>query len=329
MSSFRHFFQELPRLRVAVLGDLMLDTYFFGQVDRVSPEAPVPVVAHQRQEERIGGAGNVALNFKSLGADVQLISIVGSDAPGQILRDLLTEQAVGTDLLFADPNRPTTRKTRVLDRNKQLLRLDHESVAELSPEMETQILAQLTKYLISERPQLLVLEDYNKGMLTPSLIDSVIRTCRSLNIVTAVDPKKKNFFAYRGVDLFKPNWREVADALNVSGDPNPSLLEQVHGQLHERLDHAVSLITLSDKGIFYQTDSHAEWLNGFKRNVADVSGAGDTVIAVAAAAYALTKDASIMAKLANLAGGLVCEQVGTSPIDRERLEQESSRLGWC
>ena len=329
MSSFRHFFQELPRLRVAVLGDLMLDTYFFGQVDRVSPEAPVPVVAHQRQEERIGGAGNVALNFKSLGADVQLISIVGSDAPGQILRDLLTEQAVGTDLLFADPNRPTTRKTRVLDRNKQLLRLDHESVAELSPEMETQILAQLTKYLISERPQLLVLEDYNKGMLTPSLIESVIRTCRSLNIVTAVDPKKNNFFAYRGVDLFKPNWREVADALNISGDPSPSSLEQVHQQLHERLDHAVSLITLSDKGIFYQTDSQTEWLNCFKRNVVDVSGAGDTVIAIAAAAYALTKDASIMANLANLAGGLVCEQVGTSPIDRKRLEQESIKLGWC
>jgi len=329
MSSFRHFFQELPRLRVGVLGDVMLDTYFFGQVDRMSPEAPVPVVAHQRQEERIGGAGNVALNFRSLGAEVQLIAVVGDDEPGQILRTSLQQQGIGTELLFIDATRPTTRKTRVLDRNKQLLRLDHESVEDLSTTLEFQILDRIKSYLHTERPKLLVLEDYNKGVLTPSLIKSVIELCKSLNIVTAVDPKKNNFFSFTGVDLFKPNWREVTEAIGIDGDPNREKLEQVDHQLRERLQHAVTLITLSEKGIFYKTDERSEWLTGHQRNVIDVSGAGDTVIAVAAAAYTLTQDASIMANLANLAGGLVCEQVGTSPIDPQQLEQEAKRLGWC
>lgn len=329
MSSIRQFFQELPGLRVAVLGDVMLDTYFFGQVDRISPEAPVPVVAHQRQEERIGGAGNVALNFKSLGAQVQLISLIGADEPGQILRELLNQQGIGTGLLVVDPARPTTRKTRVLDRNKQLLRLDHESVADISPELENQLLDRIRAYLQAESPQLLVFEDYNKGLLTASLIKSVVQTCRDLGIVTAVDPKKNNFFGYQHVDLFKPNWREVSEALELPGAPALDRLKQVHQELHDRLNHAVSLITLSENGVFYQATDRSEWLTGFPRNVVDVSGAGDTVISVAAAAYALTGDASAMANLANLAGGLVCEKVGTTPIEVNELQQEARRLGWC
>lgn len=329
MSSIRQFFQELPRLRVGVLGDVMLDTYFFGQVDRISPEAPVPVVAHQRQEERIGGAGNVALNFKSLGAQVQLISLIGADEPGHILRELLNRQGIGTGLLLVDPSRPTTRKTRVLDRDKQLLRLDHESVDEISPELEKQLLDRIREYLQTDPPQLLVFEDYNKGLLTASLITSVVQTCRELGIVTAVDPKKNNFFGYQHIDLFKPNWREVSDALELPGEPSLDRLNQVHQQLHDRLNHTVSLITLSEKGVFYQADDRSEWLTGFERDVVDVSGAGDTVISVAAAAYALTGDASAMANLANLAGGLVCEKVGTSPIKVKQLQQEAERLGWC
>jgi rfaE bifunctional protein kinase chain/domain len=328
MNPYSGFFEQLPTLRVAVVGDLMLDTYFFGQIDRISPEAPVPVVAHQHQEERIGGAGNVARNLRALGTQVELISLVGQDEAAIILHDLLNQAGIGTKLLEVDPARPTTRKTRVLDQQKQLLRLDKESTQELDPEKESRWLARIEQYLRTERPQLLILEDYNKGVLSRSLIQSLVSLCRELNIVTAVDPKKKNFFAYQQVDLFKPNWREVSEALSFQAVPDADRLNQVHHALTDRLHHQVTLITLSEKGVYYQTAENAEWLSGHPRNIVDVSGAGDTVIAVAAAAYAITRDASCMANLANLAGGLVCEKVGTSPIASDALRNECVRLSW-
>lgn len=328
MNSFARFFESLPQLRVAVIGDLMLDTYFFGQVDRISPEAPVPVVTHQYQEERIGGAGNVALNLRSMGASVQLLSLVGKDEPANIICQLLSNAGIGTNLLLVDETRPTTRKTRVLDRNKQLLRLDNESTEDLSKDLEQQWFDQIESFLKTEKPQLLIFEDYNKGVLTTSLIERLIKVCRENSIVTAVDPKKNNFFAYKSVDLFKPNWREVSDAIGFQEEPSLSKLQAVHQTLQASLQHKVSLITLSDRGMFYQADAVSAWLTGHPRSVADVSGAGDTVIAVAAAAYALTQDAACMASLANLAGGLVCEQVGTSPISLSSLREEALRQGW-
>lgn len=328
MSPYARFFQELPGLRVAVVGDLMLDTYFFGQVDRISPEAPVPVVTQLHQEERIGGAGNVALNLRSLGASVQLISLIGADQSAQILQTLLQQAGIGTDLLWVDEHRPTTRKTRVLDRNKQLLRLDQESTKEAAETLQKDWIKQIESHLKNEQPQVLVFEDYNKGVLSPYLIQALIGICKDLNIVTAVDPKFENFFAYRGVDLFKPNWREVTEALQFQAAPDFDKLKEVHLSLYKQLAHAVSLITLSERGVFYQQGDRAEWLPGRPREVVDVSGAGDTVIAVAAAAYAITKDPTCMAQLANLAGGLVCEQVGTSPIELSVLQTASAALGW-
>lgn len=328
MNSCFEFFEKLPTLRVAVVGDLMLDTYFFGQIDRISPEAPVPVVAHQRQEERIGGAGNVACNLRALGTQVELISLIGQDEAATLLLELLDNAGIGAKLLEVDPNRPTTRKTRVLDQQKQLLRLDKESAQELDAEQERRWLARIEQYLSDQRPNLLIFEDYNKGVLSQSLIQSLIRLCREYNIVTAVDPKKKNFFSYQYVDLFKPNWREVSEALNFQAAPDAEQLNRVHHSLSDRLNHQVTLITLSEKGVFYQFQDHTQWLAAHPRNIVDVSGAGDTVIAVAAAAYAITRDAACMANLANLAGGLVCEQVGTSPISANTLLTECRRLGW-
>lgn len=328
MTAYARFFQALPNLNVAVVGDLMLDTYFFGQVDRISPEAPVPVVAHQSQEERIGGAGNVALNLRSLGASVQILSLIGDDEPGAILRSLLQEAGIGTGLLLIDPSRPTTRKTRVLDRNKQLLRLDKESTADVSGSLLSDWLKRIESYLESNRIDLLIFEDYNKGTLTVEVIKQLVSICKRLGIATAVDPKKKNFFSYEGVDVFKPNWREVTEALSIDVQPELNQLTHVHESLVQRLGHQVSLITLSERGVFYQTDRDAALIPGHPRQVVDVSGAGDTVIAVAAAAYAITKDAACMANLANLAGGLVCEKVGTSAITLDELSQEATRLGW-
>jgi rfaE bifunctional protein kinase chain/domain len=328
MSPYARFFQELPGLRVAVVGDLMLDTYFFGQVDRISPEAPVPVVSQLHQEERIGGAGNVALNLSALGASVQLISLVGDDEPAQILVSLLRQSGIGIDLLRVDDKRPTTRKTRVLDRNKQLLRLDQESTQEAAESVQEEWLTQIESYLRKEQPQLLIFEDYNKGVLSTKIIQRLVSICKEMGMITTVDPKKENFFSYQGVDLFKPNWREVSEALQFNAVPDLIKLKEVHHSLHEKLDHQVSLITLSERGAFYQSSDQSEWLPGLPRNVVDVSGAGDTVIAVASAAYALTKDPACMANLANLAGGIVCEQVGTTPIDPMQLRSEVARLGW-
>lgn len=328
MTSFARFFQDLPKLRVAVIGDLMLDTYFFGQVDRISPEAPVPVVTHQHQEERIGGAGNVALNLQSLGASVELLSLVGSDEPGAILERMLLDAGIGIELLLKDSSRPTTRKTRVLDRNKQLLRLDKEDVSDLDFRLQEQWLNKIESYLKAHSPQLLIFEDYNKGLLTENVIQRVSSLCKKLGIVTAVDPKKSNFFAYKGVDLFKPNWREVTEALEWHAPPELEQLKCIHELLLERLAHQVSLITLSERGVFYQSDEIAELIPVHPRTVVDVSGAGDTVIAVAGAAYAITKDVTCMANLANLAGGLVCEKVGTATINIDELSQEATRLGW-
>lgn len=328
MNPYAGFFEQLPALRVAVVGDLMLDRYFFGKIDRISPEAPVPVVTQQHQEERIGGAGNVALNLRALGVSVELISLVGQDAAANRLIELLHQHNIGTRLIEVDPSRPTTQKTRVLDQQKQLLRLDQESSQDLDPERERQWLSRIEKYLHDQRPHLLILEDYNKGVLTATMIDALIRTCQQLNIVTAVDPKKKNFFAYRSVDLFKPNWREVSEALDFQAEPDAARLNQVHEALTEHLHHRLTLITLSEKGVFYREAANTGWLPGHDRHIVDVSGAGDTVIAVAAATYALTRDAACMANLANLAGGLVCEQVGTAPITPEPLRAECIRLGW-
>ncbi len=328
MSGYARFFRELPNLHVAVIGDLMLDTYFFGQVDRISPEAPVPVVAHQYQEERIGGAGNVALNLRSLGASVELLSLVGDDEPGSILKRMLLDAEIGTELLLTDSSRPTTRKTRVLDRNKQLLRLDKEDTNDLKLPLQAEWLNKIESFLNARKPQLLIFEDYNKGLLTENIIQRVISLCKKLGILTAVDPKKKNFFSYKGVDLFKPNWREVTEALSFQATPDLDQLKLVHRSLAERLEHRVSLITLSERGVFYQQNELAELIPVHARKVVDVSGAGDTVIAVAGAAYALTNDVCCMANLANLAGGLVCEKVGTASIGVDELADEATRLGW-
>jgi rfaE bifunctional protein kinase chain/domain len=328
MNPYEQFFQDLPNLRAVVVGDLMLDTYYFGQVDRLSPEAPVPVVTHQHQEDRIGGAGNVALNLQSLGAQVELFSIVGDDVAADILRDLLNTAGINGSSLLVDETRPTTRKTRVLDRNKQLLRLDQESTQDLLIEQEKAFIRQLLDRLASIQPGLLIFEDYNKGFLTESLITQLIKHCKERGIVTAVDPKKKNFFTYQGVDLFKPNWREVSEALSFIAEPDIARLTSAHNSLQDKLNHRTSLITLSEKGVFYQEDSSFEWLPCHPRKIADVSGAGDTVIAVAATAYALTKNPACMSNLANLAGGLVCEQVGTTPVQFEELRSEAERLGW-
>lgn len=326
-NDFDKLFNQFTGLKVAVIGDVMLDTYWWGNVDRISPEAPVPVVAVTKKEQRIGGAGNVALNVRSLGASVNMISILGKDDDGEQLTELLKKFRIQTKYLVHSEHRITTNKIRIISRNQHMMRLDAELSDDISKEDEDRLLYNFENYIAAENPDVVILEDYNKGVLTQAVIKNVITLCQQHNILSAVDPKRKNFFAYEGVGIFKPNLKEVKDGLNMLPETiNLNVLKDMHLLLQEKLKQHVSLITLSEKGVFYQQENNAAIIPTHIRSIADVSGAGDTVIAVASLVYAATKDVKLMAEVANIAGGLVCEEVGTVAIDKEKLLHECRLL---
>jgi rfaE bifunctional protein kinase chain/domain len=246
---------------------------------------------------------------------------------GEVLEMLLAEKGIDTSGHLKSGSRITTNKARVMGRNQQMMRLDSETTRDLDKEEEKALLGRLEAYLEREKPQVMLFEDYNKGVLTDGLIRRVVELCRERGVITAVDPKRRNFFSYEGVTIFKPNLKEVREGLHVGlDDVQLTSLELVHGQLKDRLKHELSLITLSEKGVFYSDGRQAAIIPSHVRNIADVSGAGDTVIAVASLVYAATRDVRLMASIANIAGGLVCEDVGTVAISRERLLGECGDL---
>lgn len=320
-------FAGFSKMKVAVIGDVMLDTYWWGNVERISPEAPVPVVSVIQKEKRIGGAGNVALNVQSLGASVALLTILGDDEDGIELKKLLHEKNIDTRYILESKKRITTNKIRIISRNQHMMRLDAEMVNDLDFVDEENLQNQVQKFINTEKPDAVIFEDYNKGILTKSIIENTIAFCQKNNIISAVDPKRKNFFSYRNATLFKPNLNEAITGLNLLPEEvSAELLSNIHFQLQEKLDHSISLITLSEKGVFYQENDDQKILPSHRRNIADVSGAGDTVIAVASLIYAATKNIDLAARIANIAGGIVCEEVGTVPIQKEKLFQECQKL---
>jgi D-glycero-beta-D-manno-heptose-7-phosphate kinase len=324
---FETLFARFAGIKIGVIGDVMLDTYWWGHVDRISPEAPVPVVALDKKENRIGGAGNVALNLASLGANVSILSVAGADDNAVALKKLLGENNIHIDYLLQLPSRITTTKTRIISRNQQMMRLDAEITKELSADDENVLLDTVKKYLEKEKPQAIIFEDYNKGVLTARVIKTVIDWCKNQGVITTVDPKRKNFFSYTGVDIFKPNLKEVKEGLNLLVEEvTRDVLDDIHNRLQQQLRHAISFITLSEKGVYYQDNKESRIIPSHLRNVSDVSGAGDTVIAVASLVYAATHDVNLMAEMANIAGGLVCEEVGTAAINKDRLLQECKEL---
>ncbi len=327
MEDFKKLFESFSSLKAGVIGDVMLDTYMWGKVDRISPEAPVPVVSLDKKEYRIGGAGNVALNCQSLGAQVSILSVTGNDTEGVILNELFDSSNIDSSYLVKSSNRITTNKTRIISRNQQMMRLDAEVIHDLDTKEETDLLNKIKDYISSEDPDIIIFEDYNKGVLTEKIIREAIALCKEAGVIIAVDPKRKNFFSFKQADIFKPNLKEVKEGLNFLTDEiNPAQLKNIHTELHNLLHHQISFITLSEKGVFYQDKTTAKLIPSHIRNVADVSGAGDTVIAVASLVYARTKNARLMAEVANIAGGLVCEEVGTVAISKEKLLQECQLL---
>lgn len=325
--SFTNLFEGFATTKIGVVGDIMLDTYWWGGVDRISPEAPVPIVSLQRKETRVGGAANVALNLRALGAPTTVFAVIGNDLEGKDLKGLLETEGIDTSYIHTSASRVTTNKVRIMGRNQQMMRLDHENTHDINAAETKALLDNFYAFVEKEQPALIILEDYNKGVLTAEIIEAIIAYCNQKGIPTAVDPKQKNFLAYKNCTLFKPNLKEVKEGLKIE-IPNIDLANmlKVHTALHAALNHSISFITLSEHGVYFAQEGKQQLIPTHIRNIADVSGAGDTVIAVASLVYAYSKDIALAAEMANIAGGLVCELVGTAPIDKTLLANEVEKL---
>lgn len=321
------FLVGCEQIHLLVVGDVMVDAYLWGRVDRISPEAPVPVVQVTQRSARLGGAANVALNAQALGSQVTIATVIGDDADADRVEALLHDQRMPLDAVVRSKERRTTVKTRVISGHQHVVRVDEEHEDDLSAQEERALLERIAALMKSRRPHAIVLEDYNKGVLTPTVIEGVVRMAQEMSVPVAVDPKKRNFHAYRGVDLFKPNLKELREGLKTDVDPaDDASLDRCVKLLEAQLGNSMTLVTLSEHGAYVHDADGSARITAHKRRIVDVSGAGDTVIAVAALALAQGLDARNVAALSNLAGGLVCEEVGVAPIDRERFRQECERL---
>lgn len=319
--SVSHFIQTFSSKNVLVIGDAMLDAYMWGEIERMSPEAPIPVVDILKREKRLGGAANVALNLKSLGTNPVLLTLTGCDRKSEEFIELMHDAGLNTSGVIQDSQRKTTQKTRIIAHDKHVLRVDEEDIFDFA---ETEIVVDRIKDLHSEfQFDVVVFEDYNKGLLTQSIIEGCIQFCKQEGIKTIVDPKKKNFFAYKGVDVFKPNLKEITEGLNTTCNPEEKEdLIRVCTELKNKLSVDSIFLTLSEHGVFILSDDEQISHPSFKREIVDVSGAGDTVVSVASLALACGLQNKDLALIANLAGGLVCEHVGVVPINKNQLIAE-------
>ncbi len=319
-------FTQFEQLNILIIGDIMIDRYLTGRVERISPEAPVPVVHLQAEDNRLGGAGNVALNIKAMGAQPYLFSVCGEDKNGQLLQTLLPNAGIAADYILALPSRITTVKTRVIAQNQHLIRVDREDCSELSEKEADLLCSQINQVLDTTNIDLILFQDYNKGVLSEYLIQKIINEAIKRHIPTAVDPKDQHFWAYRGITFFKPNLREIQQQLEQEIKPIVDDLNRAAREIKNRLHNKHTMITLSDKGLFIQNEKITQIIPTFERTIADVCGAGDTVISIASLALALGLSLKEIALLSNLAGGQVCEKVGVVPVNKTQLFDEYSNI---
>lgn len=319
-------FEKFKGQRVLVVGDLMLDAYIIGNVSRISPEAPVPVLDKKTSDFRLGGAGNVALNLVALGAIPIVASVVGNDSAGKQILELLEKANADATSIVVDNQRQTTVKTRVIANNQQVIRIDEEQTDDISDQLSSNLMNLIEKE-INNGISAIIFEDYNKGVLTENLIISLVKLANEKNIITTVDPKKKNFLAYNGVTLFKPNLKELKEGLNISIDPRKTeSIRQAAIHLQNELINRICFVTLSEHGVYIQDATEFKHIEAHRRNIADVSGAGDSVIATATLCLAAEASISQIAEISNIAGGLACEKSGVSTVSLEELQKECYRL---
>lgn len=327
MGDIRKLFDSFREKKVLVIGDVMIDSYVYGKVNRISPEAPVPVINVTRREKRLGGAANVARNIMALGATPILCSVVGDDLDGETFIDLLNQAGMPRNGIIKSQNRVTTIKHRILSSSQHLLRVDEEDTHPLN-NIDQKTLRHHIENLV-EVCDLIIFEDYDKGTISKDLIEHVIEKAMDKGIPTAVDPKKINFLNYKNATLFKPNLKELREGLGVEVDPKSlESIQQGVSKLNEEIHAQNYLITLSEHGIYFQSATEMGKLPAHLRSIADVSGAGDTVISIAGLSYTLGLPLPLIAELSNLGGGIVCESPGVVPIDRDRFikEIESNQL---
>ncbi len=325
--SIGQVFEAFTKIKALVVGDVMMDAYLWGRVERISPEAPVPIVHVQKRETRLGGAANVAINIQAMGATPLLCSVIGNDRTGDELLALMKNLNMNTDGMVRSDDRVTTVKTRVIGNNHQLLRVDDEVTDLIDDKESSLLLKRVIKILDSHQVNVIIFEDYDKGVLNEKLIEEIVIEAKKRNIPTAVDPKKNNFLCYKNVSLFKPNLGELKSGLKVDIDKTTaSDIEQSIAIFKK--DHSIDtiMVTLSEAGVFFSNNGTSKIIPAHVRNISDVSGAGDTVISVAALCLALGMSSEFISALANLAGGLVCEKVGVVPIDKKQLLEEAEQL---
>jgi rfaE bifunctional protein kinase chain/domain len=319
----KSLFDSFNQFNILIIGDVMIDSYMWGKVDRISPEAPVPIIMSTKQENRLGGAANVALNVQALGANPILCSVIGKDSKSKTFHSLLKKRHLTNDGIIEDENRKTTVKTRIISGNNHLLRVDEEIDTELKKEIETKFIRKILTILSDKPVNAIIFEDYDKGCITPEVITSIVDFANNNNIPTLVDPKKKNFKEYKNVTLFKPNFKELIEGSKIDikkGDFEG--IFKASQKLHEELSAKYLLITLSELGVFISHGDSYQTIPAEIRDVADVSGAGDTLIGTASLCLAAKLEPNLIAGISNLAGGLVCEKVGVVPINKEQLFHE-------
>lgn len=320
--SIETIFDTFSQQKVLIIGDVMVDSYLWGKVERISPEAPVPIIHVQQREKRLGGAANVAMNIQALGAEPILCSVIGDDGSGDDFLNLLDEHNLAKDGILQSKQRITTIKHRILSGHQHILRVDEEENTDLNASENNDLLAVVKK--LAPSCQAIIFEDYDKGILGEELIQNIISYANEIGLPTIVDPKKKNFLYYEGATLFKPNLKELKDGLKIEFNAaDATELKEAVAGLKERLGVKQALVTLSELGVYMDNGKDKLHIPAHLRTIADVSGAGDTLVSVAALCLALNTPPRFTAALSNLAGGLVCEHVGVVSINKQRLLKEA------
>lgn len=328
-ADLQNIFRSFNKQNVLIIGDVMIDAYMWGNVNRISPEAPVPIVAVHKKENRLGGAANVALNIQAMGASAMLCGLIGDDEGGKTFLSLLKKQKLSAAGILKSRSRVSTVKTRILGNHHQMLRVDEEVETPAGAADTNALIAFVKKRVAAKKVDVIIFEDYDKGCITPQLINSIVEIAKKNRIPTVVDPKKKNFMNYKGVTLFKPNLKELKEGLKTEfGSSDVKELTKITDAFLQQQSIAGALITLSEHGVYINDKKTKALIPAHIRDITDVSGAGDTVVSIAALCLAAQLPSETTAKLANLAGGLVCEKVGVVPVDKAELLKEAQRLNY-
>lgn len=322
-SEVNELFESFNDLNCLIIGDVMVDAYIWGNVNRISPEAPVPVFEAQKRENRLGGAANVALNIQSLGATPILCGIIGNDIKGKVFEEVLADQELTDEGIIRSNDRLTTCKTRIISSSHHMLRVDEEILEPISKKDSDELVQRVKALVESKNIDVVIFEDYDKGLLNETNIQAIVEFLNDKNIPSCVDPKKDNFLNYKGTTLFKPNFKEFTVGLKEDinkGDIDALMLHAENFSSNQNIKNV--MVTLSEHGVMLYNKDIQTHIPAEIRNISDVSGAGDTVISTASLAFCKGVRGKDLVTISNLAGGLVCEEVGVVPINKERLKGE-------